>query len=105
MNEPIWGIVGIAHRAGKITSGYTGSLKLVQGGRGKLVLLARDASDNTKKVFYDKGKYYGVPVYQVGSIAEMGNALGKGHRAVLVCSDAGFSKSMIKILEGYKDTM
>lgn len=104
MNERVLGLLGLALRAGKLTAGQEPALKLIRRGKAKLILLAEDASDNTKKVFYDKGKYYGVPVLEKGSMDQLGKALGKGQRAVVAVSDEGFAKSMLKNIEEGKGT-
>ncbi len=102
MNEPGFGLLGLAQRAGKLSTGQEQCLKLVRRGKAKLIILAEDASENTKKVFYDKGKYYRVPVLEKGLMDQLGRILGKGPRAVVVLSDAGFAKSMLEKLEERK---
>ena len=42
-------MLGMAAKAGKIESGEFSTEKAVKGGRGRLVIVAEDASDNTKK--------------------------------------------------------
>ncbi len=101
MNDPIWGLIGIANRAGKVVSGYEQSLQTIQRGRGKIVILAEDASTNTKKTFYDKSRYYNVPIYEKGSKENLGKSIGKECRSVLVCIDSGFTKALIVKLDRY----
>jgi ribosomal protein L7Ae-like RNA K-turn-binding protein len=104
MNERMTGLLGMALRAGKLAAGQEPALKWIRRGRAKLILLAEDASDNTKKVFHDKGKYYNVPVLENGSMDQMGRALGKGPRAVAAVSDSGFARSMVQNIEEGKGT-
>ena len=59
-------IIGLASRARKVTTG-TDRLLIVRKGKIKLVFLATNASDNTKKLVSDKCKYYNVQVIE-GSI-------------------------------------
>ncbi len=96
MNSPIYGLLGLALRAGKLTVGQDQSLRLLQRGRAHLILLAADASGNTKKVFQDKGKFYGVPVREIGPMERLGKALGKGPRAVVAVADEAFARNMLK---------
>ena len=77
---------------------------MIRKGRAKLVLIAEDASDNTKKVFHDKGRYYNVPVREKGLMDQIGRALGKGPRAVVAISDTGFARSMLQNIEEGKGT-
>ena len=95
MNNPISGLVGIAYRAGKIVSGYELSLQAIQKNKGKIVLIAKDASDNTKKTFFNKSKFYRVPIFEIETKEKLGRAIGKNSRSVLVCTDSGFAKALI----------
>ena len=64
-----------------------------------LVIVAEDASANTKKLFTDKCSYYQVPVYQYGTKETLGRAIGKDLRSSLAITNAGLSESIIKHLE------
>ena len=50
-NNKVLSLVGLATKAGKIVSGEFSTEKSVKSGKGFVVLLAEDASDNTKKNF------------------------------------------------------
>ena len=43
--------------------------------------------------------YYEVPLYNVGTKEELGNAIGKDYRASLGVTDENFALAMIKKLE------
>ena len=45
------GMLGLAARAGKIASGEFSTEKMVKSHRAYLVIVAEDASENTKKMF------------------------------------------------------
>ena len=77
-------LLGLATKAGKIASGEFQTEAAVKDGTAKLVLVASDASDNTKKLFHDKCSYYGVPVYVYGSKETLGAAIGKEYRASIL---------------------
>jgi len=51
MSSKIYGLIGLATKAGKIVSGGEGCEKALKRGSVKLVLVAQDASDNTKNSF------------------------------------------------------
>ena len=42
-------MLGLCQRAGKLSSGETGCLAAVRDGSAELIIVADDASDNTKK--------------------------------------------------------
>ena len=60
---------------------------------------ASDASNNTKKSFNDMGAYYHVPVYIYGTKESLGTHTGRGYRASLAVLDAGFGKSIRKLID------
>ena len=47
--DRVLSMLGMAARAGRIESGEFSTEKAVKSGRGRLVIVAEDASDNTKK--------------------------------------------------------
>ena len=50
-NNKVLSLLGLATKAGKIASGEFSTEKSVKSGKGFLVLVAADASENTKKKF------------------------------------------------------
>lgn len=83
--------LGLAMRAGKLVSGEEIVLKAIRSGEAKLVLLARDASDNTSKKFADKCNSYGVPLVIGFTRYELGAAVGKPERVIFAVTDKGFA--------------
>ena len=47
--QGIYSFLGLCMKAGKVTSGETGTLQNIQSGKAKLVIVSLDASDNTRK--------------------------------------------------------
>ena len=62
-NNKVLSLLGLATKAGKIASGEFSTEKSVKSGKGFLVLVAADASENTKKKFRNMCEFYEVPVY------------------------------------------
>ena len=54
--------IGLATKAGKLVSGEFMTEKAVKEGRANLVIVAQDASDNTKKMFTNMCSFYNVPI-------------------------------------------
>ena len=59
--DKVLSLIGLAMKAGKCASGETMTESETKAGKAFLVIVARDASDNTKKKFRDMCKYYRVP--------------------------------------------
>ena len=97
MNK-IFSMVGLATRAGKTVAGEFAVEKSVKYQKAKLVIVSEEASNNTKKLFTNKCKYYGVPLFIYGSRDELGNATGNGNRVSIAVLDSGFSEKIISML-------
>ena len=97
--KSIYSLLSLAMKAGKIASGEFCVEKSVKSGHSYFVIVAEDASDNTKKMFGNMCDYYQVPLIYFGTKDELGQCIGKGFRASLSFEDPGFSKSMLKKLE------
>ena len=95
-DNKILSMFGLAARAGRIASGEFQTETAVKTGNAFLVIVAEDASDNTKKLFQDKGSFYKVPVIYYGTKEELGHAIGKEYRASLAILDEGFAKAVMK---------
>ena len=92
-------LVSLAMKAGKIASGEFCTEKEVKTGLAALVIVAEDASDNTKKKFQNMCEFYEVPIYFYGDKDTLGHAMGKEFRASLAVTDAGFAKGIRKHLD------
>lgn len=99
MQNKIFSLVGLAMKAGKVVSGEFSTEKAIKEEKASLVIVAEDASDNTKKLFNDKCSFYQVPVYIYGNKEQIGHAIGKELRASLAIVDTGFAKSIERELQ------
>lgn len=92
-------MLGLAMKAGKIASGEFSTEQSVKKGTAYLVIVAEDASDNTKKHFSDMTEYRGIPYYVFGTKDELGQTIGKQFRASLSVNDENFAASIEKKLQ------
>ena len=92
-------MIGLAKRAGKLVSGEFSTEQAVKKGLARLVIVAADASDNTKKLFSDKCTYYEVPIIITKDKDNLGRAIGKEFRASIGILDESFAQAIIKINE------
>ena len=90
-------LLGLALPAGMLESGSQSVLVAIRNKRAKLVLIADDASSNTKKQFLDKCEFYKIPSHILLSKAEISAAIGK-ERTVCAFTDDGFAQSFKKLL-------
>lgn len=92
MINRVFSLLGLAMKAGKIASGEFAVESEVKSGNAQLVIVAEDASDNTKKKFRNSCRFYEVPFVCAGTKDELGHAIGKEYRAIVAVLDAGFAK-------------
>ena len=92
-------MVGLATKAGKTKSGEFQTENAVKDGTAQLVIVAADASDNTKKKFQNMCDFFKVPIYFYGDKDTLGHAMGKQFRASLAILDEGFAKGILKELK------
>ena len=95
----ILSLAGLAAKAGKTVSGEFSTEKSVKAGKGRLVLVAADASENTKKKFRNMCAWYEVPCYFLSDKESLGRAIGKEFRASLAVEDENFANAIRKECE------
>ena len=94
MRDRRYATISLAMKAGAVASGETAAEEAVRGGKACLIVLAENASDNTKKKFYNKSKYYGVPCIQFGEKERFGRCIGKDQRSVLAVTNESLAKAL-----------
>ena len=92
-------MLGFAAKARALVSGETGCLQAISRGKVKLVIVARDASENTRERFVHRCRRAGVPAVLTGTKMELGAAMGKPERSCIAIADSGFAKTILESLE------
>ena len=98
-------MISMATKAGKTASGEFLTEREVKSGKAALVIVAGDASDNTKKKFKNMCEYYHVPICFYRDKDTLGHAMGKQFRASLAILDEGFAKGIRKYMDTEDDTI
>ena len=92
-------LLGFAQKAGKVTSGEEGVSGAVKSHKAKLVLLAADAAENTKKNYLRQCARHHITCEELLTKEELGSGIGKIQRAVLAVTDESFAKAILELLE------
>lgn len=92
-------MIGIAKRAGRVMSGSFQVEQALHKRQALLVIVAEDASDNTKKHITDMCRYRKIPRTAAGRKAELGRAVGQEERTCLAITDPGLAEAVIRRLE------
>ncbi|UEX89312.1 YlxQ family RNA-binding protein [Staphylococcus ratti] len=98
-NVSFLNFLGLAMRAGKVKSGESVILTEIKKQRLHLVLIANDASDNTKKTLTNKCKSYQIPYRIVSNRYELGDAVGKKVRVNIGITDQGFARKLMSMID------
>lgn len=94
-----YSMIGLANKAGKLVSGEDAVRNSIRSGKVKLVVLAGDASGNTKKRFNNSAAFYNIALVTWGLKEELGSCIGKSERSVIGITDDNFSKSIKEKLD------
>ncbi len=97
--DKLFNLIGLAMRARKIVSGDE-LLEAIRKQRVFLVIVASDASENTKKKYSDKCRFYDVEMIIVENSEKINHAIGKKNRMAIGISDEGFTKSILTCWKG-----
>jgi|SRR5690625_809745 len=92
------GILGLAFRARQCSTGEDTIIQDIQQNRAKLILIANDISETTKKKITDKCKTYHVPYMEVDDRVTLAHAIGKSERVAIAILDEGFAQKMLTLL-------
>lgn len=103
--DKILSLVGLQRGQVRQPAGEFCTEKEVKTGRAALVIVAGDASENTKKKFRDMCEFYEVPIYFYKDKDTLGHAMGKEFRASLAILDEGFAKEIMKQMKTEDNTV
>ncbi|MDR1018295.1 MAG: ribosomal L7Ae/L30e/S12e/Gadd45 family protein [Lachnospiraceae bacterium] len=96
-------LLGLAKKAGKIGSGEFKTEKLIKTNLATLVIIAEDASDNTKKKFANMCDFYDIDYIIFADKETLANVIGETYRAMLAITDLGFSTKIKNLLMNSKE--
>lgn len=87
--------LGLCMKAGCLVAGEYMVEKVIKNGSACLVIIAEDASNNTKKKFINMCQYRNIEFIEFSDKSTLGHALGKDIRATIGICDEGFKKSIL----------
>lgn len=99
MENKIFGLLGLAARAGKVSYGMDAVIEGIEKHKIKLVIIAEDTSIKTKQKIIDVCSKNNVLYYSLGNIFENSKAIGKVNKAIIGIQDENFAKAIISKLK------
>lgn len=94
----IYSRIGLAQKAGKVSSGAL-AVRSSLLNRACLLVMSSDISENTRDSLISISQKQKVPWIILGSKYELGTSVGKAYRVALTINDQGMADSIIKLLE------
>lgn len=94
-------------RAGAVVSGYDMVASEIRRGKGELIIAATDVSTNTMNKLLDLSIKLNKDLpdmYSFGTMYDLGQAIGKPDRAILLITNSGFAKKLTAMFEEYDET-
>lgn len=101
VQNKIYSLLGLAQRGGHVASGEFMVENSVKAGKTHLVILAMDASENTRKKFSNMCAYREIPIMIFGSKEELGRAIGKEMRVSIAVTDHGLAGAILKQMNDF----
>ena len=99
IEKKVLSLLELSAKSGNLVSGEFSTEKAVKEHKAALVVVAEDASDNTKKSFSNMCAYYHVPMIVFADKETLGHAIGKQFRASVAVTQDGFAKAILKLTE------
>lgn len=98
VKDKVLSMLGLATRSRNVVSGGFATEQAVKSGKAYLVIIAEDASDNTRKKYSNMCEFYEVPCVYYSTKEVLGHSMGKEERTTLAVTDEGFADSIQKHL-------
>lgn len=96
-NQAILNLLGIARRAGELSSGEETVLKAIRNQDAKFVFIAQDTGDSSSKKFQDKCQFYHIEYDKTFNKQQLNQATGQ-KRTVYAVTQLGFARKFKELL-------
>ena len=97
--DKVYSLLGLATKAGQLLSGDETCERAIKSDKAVLVIVSKDASENTKDKFKSMCKFRNVCYREYGEKQELGKYTGKDKRSVLVVLSRDFKNGLLKLID------
>ena len=98
--QKVIGYLGLSMKAGKLILGADACEEAIQKRKVKLMIVAEDASERTKKKFQMLCESNKIEYIEWGKIEKISKAIGKNNKAVIGMKDKSLSEAIKKVIIG-----
>ncbi len=102
MNNKIYSMLGLCMKAGKLACGFDVCVENIKKKNAFLIIIAEDASPNTKEKIIYIANEYGVEVLEYGNKFDLSTAIGKREKVVVAILDNGFGSKITQLVKESK---
>lgn len=96
----VMGLLGLCAKAGKLTYGTDACIELIEKKNAKLIIVAMDAVDRTKRNFEFLCNKNNTSICFYGEKESLSHAIGKRNKAVIGIKEENFANQILKIISG-----
>lgn len=97
--KQIFGLLGLAARAGKVSSGTMAAKSSIMSRRAYLLVISEDIAPASKESLLSGCQKAKTPWITVGDKYELGNSVGKAYRVAVTVNDEGIAGALLKRLQ------
>lgn len=97
MNDKFFGMIGLAMRSGAAAVGEGKAVTALRSGKASVLIIAKDASDNTRKKFGDLCSFRNIPIIEADNRGSLGRALGRDFAVTAAITDENFSRQLLNL--------
>lgn len=91
--------LGLIQKAGFLSSGDDTVERDIKKGKCYLLIIAKDASENTQKSFEQMAAYRNIKYVYCGTKDELGKYIGKSQRSVVAIKDVNLAKVLLSKID------
>ncbi len=99
MKKNIYQLIGLACKAGLVSSGSMAAKSSLLRRRASLLIISRDISEKTKDELVSSSRKRDIPWLVLGDKYRLGAHVGKAYRVALTINDRGFAQAILKALD------
>ena len=100
MTDKIFGMIGLAVRAGKVKFGVYLAQTACDTGKAKLVIIPSDLGESNKRALKGKCLNTNIPLIEVGDKTTLSRAVGKKDVSAIAVCDENFKSAILKLHGG-----
>lgn len=102
MINKIYSMIGLAMKAGKVAFGSDMCEDKIKRKDASLIIIAEDASINTKDKFIKLASLYNINIVVFGEMDLLSSSIGKSNKGVFAVLDNGFGNKILQMVKELK---